>query len=76
MFAALTKTLPVAVPTPEVGVVKNNVGAVGYPLPGEVSVTVPIPASSVTNNAVAAAPTPYDVEPIPVSYTHLRAHET
>ena len=67
LVVSLIKTLPVAVPIPEVGVLKNKVGAVGYPLPAEVSVTIPTPVlpPPVTNIAVAAAPTPYDVDPTP-----------
>ena len=52
-------TLPVAVPTPEVGVLKYNSGAVGYPLPLLVIVTYVIPELEVTKVAVAAAPIPW-----------------
>ena len=59
-------TLPTAVPTPDVGVLKNILGFFAYPLPLEVMLIAPIPAESVTRTAVAAAPTPYDVDPTPV----------
>ena len=59
-------TLPTAVPTPDVGILKNIVGFLAYPLPLEAMLITPIPAESVTRTAVAAAPTPYDVDPTPV----------
>ena len=58
VLAVLTSALPTAVPIPDVGVLKYTIGSVGYPLPPSVIVIVPIPALEVTNNAVAAAPTP------------------
>ena len=65
-MSVLITTLPVAVPTPEVGVLKVIIGDAGYPLPLEAILTVPIPESVVTIVAVAAAPTPYVVYPTPV----------
>ena len=64
--SVLMLTLPTAVPTPDVGVLKNIVGFLAYPLPLEAMLITPIPAESVTRTAVAAAPTPYDVDPTPV----------
>ena len=65
-LSVVTESLPIAVPTPEVGVAKVIVGADGYPLPPEIIETNPIPEDEVTNIAVAAAPTPYVVYPTPV----------
>ena len=64
--SVLMLTLPTAVPTPDVGILKNIVGFLAYPLPLEAMLITPIPAESVTRTAVAAAPTPYDVDPTPV----------
>ena len=46
--AAFIFALPIAVPTPEVGVVNVNVGLIAYPLPLDAILTVPIPAEVLT----------------------------
>ena len=65
--AAFTLATPDAVPTPDDGVVNVRVGSIAYPLPLDAILTVPIPAEFVTKYAVAAAPTPYVVEPTPIT---------